>query len=414
MKNIKLSSVVLLIISIVFMFCGCGTQYLGGNRIEKWEKDLNYLQEALPNKHANLFFKMDKSEFYNDIKDLKNNLDTMNDEQITDEIYKIVAKVGDPHTKVYKSYENRFPMMFYYFGDDLYLIYTSDEYAQALNCKLKAVNGVEIDEIKKRLNPLVSQANEAKIKTTAPSFLMRPDLLKGVDIIDDEDSAIFTFENNERIDYNLDVKAVPNEPGIMNMDDIYDENNALYRQRSDLSYWYKYLDDYKILYFKYNNCTDSDKEAGDIKQVLSEMIDYIDEDKVDKVVIDIRNNSGGTDNLIAPLVDKISESKLNDPDKFFVIVGRETFSASIIDACNIRQNTNATFLGEPTGGAPRHYGGYKGFTLPNSKLAVSYSTMFIDVTDDESESFIPDKNIDVTIDDYKNNVDPVMEYIKTK
>lgn len=49
--------------TLAFLICGCGTQYLGGDRIEKWEKDLNYLQEALPNKHANLFFKMDKNEF---------------------------------------------------------------------------------------------------------------------------------------------------------------------------------------------------------------------------------------------------------------------------------------------------------------------------------------------------------------
>lgn len=414
MKKIKLLSFMISVLTIIFMFCGCGTQYIGGNRIERWEKDLNYLQEALPNKHENLFFKMDKSEFDNDIEELKSNLGNMNDEQIATGIYKIVAKVGDPHTTVYKDYENRFPVMFYYFGEDMYLIYTSDEYAEGLNCKLKAVNGIGADEIKKRLNPLVSQANEAKIKTTSPSFLMRPDILKGVGIVNDEDSAIFTFEDSEGSNFNLEVKAVLNEPGAMNMDDNYDESNPLYRQRSDLSYWYKYLDDDKILYFKYNSCTESDEEAGDIEQVLNEMIDYIDQDKVDKIVIDVRNNGGGTDNLIAPLVDRISESKLNNPDKFFVIVGRETFSAPIIDVCRIRENTNATFLGEPTGGTPRHYGQRKVFNLPNSKLHISYSSVFVDVSDDDSESFMPDKNIDVTIDDYKNKVDPVMEYIKTK
>ena len=53
------------------MFCGCGTQYLGGNRIERWEKDLNYLQEALPNKHVNAFFKIREDDFNNKIEEHK-------------------------------------------------------------------------------------------------------------------------------------------------------------------------------------------------------------------------------------------------------------------------------------------------------------------------------------------------------
>lgn len=400
--------------TLAFLICGCGTQYLGGDRIEKWEKDLNYLQEALPNKHANLFFKMDKNEFYNDIDNLKNNLSNMTDEEITIEIYRILAKVGDPHTKVYKEYEKRFPVIFSYFGDDIYLTHTSDDYSEAINCKLKAVNGIDVDEIKNRLNPLVSQANEAKIKYTSPSFLQRPDILKGVGIINDGESAVFTFENNKGNDFNLDIKAVDNESGIINMDDNYDENVPLYRQRSDLNYWYKYLEEDKILYFKYNHCTEYDEESGDINKVIDEMIDYIDKDKVNKIVIDIRDNGGGRDNRLHSLIDKIYESDLNDYNKFFVIVGKATFSASIVDACLIRKNTNATFLGEPTGGTPRHYGVTKGFSLPNSKLKISYSTTFVNVSDDYNESFMPDKKIEVTIDDYKNNIDPVMEFIKAK
>ena len=40
-------------------------------RNSKWIKDLNYLQEALPKKHANLFFKVSKDQFNNQINELK-------------------------------------------------------------------------------------------------------------------------------------------------------------------------------------------------------------------------------------------------------------------------------------------------------------------------------------------------------
>ena len=58
MKKLINSTICFLLICLIFLTTGCQTQYLGGDRNEKWKKDLNYLQEALPKKHANLFFKV--------------------------------------------------------------------------------------------------------------------------------------------------------------------------------------------------------------------------------------------------------------------------------------------------------------------------------------------------------------------
>ena len=90
----------------------------------------------------------------------------------------------------------------------------------------------------------------------------------------------------------------------MIMDNPEDESNPLYRQHSDLNYWYKFLEDSKILYFKYNKCLPSEK-SGDIEQVINEVCNYIGSGNVNKVVIDMRNNSGGSDGYLSPLIDKI-------------------------------------------------------------------------------------------------------------
>lgn len=47
-------------------------------------------------------------------------------------------------------------------------------------------------------------------------------------------------------------------------------------------------------------------------------------------------------------------------------------------------------------------------------MRIVYSTKFIDMSDDYSDSFVPNKTIELSIEDYKNKVDPIMEYIKTK
>lgn len=412
MKKIKILSFVLVVITTIFMFCGCGTQYIGINRTEKWEKDLNYLKEAYPNKHVNAFFKISEDEFNNKIETLKSNINNLSDEEVENGIYEIVASIGDAHSTAYRNYDYRFPLNFYFFGEDLYLINTSDEYKQALYCKLESVDGMDIREIEEKLRPLTVQANEANIKKSMLGFFCRPDILKGAGIIDDENSATFTFINNQGTAISIEVEAEDNTDGII-MDDPEDESNALYRQHYDLKYWYKYLEDSKILYFKYNECSKY-SESGDLKDVIDEVNNYIDNEEIDKIVIDMRDNPGGDEGCLSPLIDKISSSNLNDPDKFYVVVGMRTFSSAILESYYIRQNTNAVFLGEPTSGTPRHYATRKSFELPNSKMIISYSIGFADNIDDYNDSFIPDKTIKVSIGDYINKVDPVMEYIKAK
>ena len=40
--------------------------------------------------------------------------------------------------------------------------------------------------------------------------------------------------------------------------------------------------------------------------------------------------------------------------------------------------------------------------------------MYVNNGDDESDSFIPDKTIEISIDDYVNKKDPVLDYIIEK
>lgn len=137
MKRAIRINILLILICVLLNIIGCGTQYLGGSRDEKWQKDLSYLQKALPKKHVDLFFNMSEDDFNRQIDELKNNVSKLSDEEVVAGIYKIVASVSDAHTKAYRNYEKRYPLQFYYFDDDIYLINTTENYGKALNCKLK-------------------------------------------------------------------------------------------------------------------------------------------------------------------------------------------------------------------------------------------------------------------------------------
>ena len=412
MKRIIRINICFFLVFLILLTTGCETQYLSKDRNSKWKKDLDYLQEALPNKHANLFFKINEEQFNKDINALKNSVDNLNDDEIIDGIYKIVASVGDGHTKVQREFSKRYPVLLYYFKDGIYVVNVSDEYKEALYSKLIKINGQDMQSIKNKLEPLIPRENDETIKKVLPNYLYRPEILHGVRIIDDINSEVtFTFESRDGNIFDLNMKPLDSTESMNPIvDSEYDESYPLYMQNPNYNYWYKYLGEDKTLYLKYNECKENNK-SGKIDDFNEEVLDFISNNEVDKFVIDMRDNSGGGENRLNTIIEGIKDKDINNKDKFFVIIGRGTFSAAIVDIVKWRQETKATFIGQPTSGKPNHYGSVTNFTLPNSKLTIQYSTIYARTGDDESDSFTPDKIIEISIDDYVNKKDPVLDYI---
>ena len=415
MKNIIKINICFFLIFLMILTTGCETQYLSGDRNTKWKKDLDYLQEALPKKHPKLFFKVSEEQFNKEIDDLRNSVDNLNDDEIIDGMYKIVASVGDGHTKIKRDFLKQYPMEFYYFKDGVYVVNTIDEYKEALYSKLIKINGQDIKLIEDKISPLIAKENEQSVKKALPNYLTIPEILHGVKIVDNVDSEVsFTFENREGKTFDLNLNPIDfNENVGFIISGEYDESYPLYMQNPTYNYWYKYLENNKTLYLKYNQCVESNKD-GKISDFNNEILDFINNNSVDKFVIDMRDNGGGGQDQLDIIIQGIKNKEINNKNKFFVIVGRNTFSAAIGDVVKWRKETNATFIGQETSGKLNHYGSWDTFALPNSKLTVQYSTMYVNNGDDESDSFIPDKTIEISIDDYVNKKDPVLDYIIEK
>ena len=308
---------------------------------------------------------------------MKNSVDSLNDDEILAEIYRIVASVGDGHTKVISGFTEAYAINFYCFKDGIYAINTIDKYKEALYCKLIKINGQDIKSIEEKISPLIAQENQATIKKLLPGNITVPKILHGVKVIDDVDKEVdFTFEDKEGKTFDLNIEPVD----IRGYKDLnwevnneYDESYPLYMQKQDLNYWYQYLEKDKVLYLKYNMCLE-DEKTGNLDDFNNEVLNFIDNNEVDKFVIDIRDNSGGGEGKINDIIEGIKNSKLNNKKNFYVIVGRRTFSAAILDAVKWRKETNATFIGEKTSGKPNHYGLWGKFKLPNSNLTIQYSS----------------------------------------
>jgi len=136
------------------------------------------------------------------------------------------------------------------------------------------------------------------------------------------------------------------------------------------------------------------------------------EEKDARLVIDIRNNFGGSGGLNKTLVMSLIQSKeLNQYDRAFVLTGRRTFSAAQMLVNELEQYTRVSLVGEPTGSRPDHFGDPKKVQLEHSGLTLRVSRLHWSSYGafDDREASNPDFPAAWTSSDYFSGHDPALE-----
>jgi len=93
------------------------------------------------------------------------------------------------------------------------------------------------------------------------------------------------------------------------------------------------------------------------------------------------------------------------------VPGRRTFSSALLNALELKTSTRATFVGEPTGGRPNHYGEVRTLFLANTGITVGYSTKYFRYSRDDTDSMLPDVIIEPSIASFAAGSDPVVDWI---
>ena len=89
--------------------------------------------------------------------------------------------------------------------------------------------------------------------------------------------------------------------------------------------------------------------------------------------MDLRQNGGGDNRTYRPLLESLE--RLGSEKRLAVLTSRLTFSAAMQLIVELEQDTQAVFVGEPTGGSPNQYGDATKVELPNSGLNAFVATV---------------------------------------
>lgn len=397
------------------------------SELDKWREDLKYIRETLPAKHPDLFHRLDRDKFYSEVDKLDKALAGMTANRAALEFERIVGLARDGHTWTSPVFDEKlkfrlFPLALYEFTDGVFIRKAAPEYKDIVGAKVLKVGKMPIDEAYRTVAPYMSTDNEMGQKEYVPRYLAIPEVLYALGISEHPDRVTLGLEKDGKRfskeivlpkDVDNTVRAV--RARIKDWPDSRDgAENPLPLSLSHVEkmHFVEYVPEKKLLYVRMTSVL-NDKDQT-LEQFWDKVFAEADSKRPEKLVLDLRYNGGGNNQLVKPIITGIIKRDwIDKKGHFYVVIGRQTFSAAQNLTNMLEKWTNVVFVGEPTGSHVNMYGDAVSYNLPNSGMLLRISELFWQNMHarDERKWTAPQINAELSFADYVNNIDPAIEAV---
>ena len=266
--------------------------------------------------------------------------------------------------------------------------------------KIKKINGYDIDEIVKRLKEIISYEVESwAYGKISRWYLYSPKAMEMIDCGLNENKIVYQCEDGQEV-----IAFVSNEK------QNFQNSKPLYER--------KFYDN-NVLYIRYSSCSNMKdypfKEfVEDIKKECKEL--------PKACLVDVRNNTGGSDVVILPLSEWLKENNI----KSYMLMNETTVSSGIFALGSFKKKLNATLIGTEAGQPTICYGNMRIIELDGK--AFTYCTRYFELTSCHDKNapveyynktnleyfdyvgvVKPDIKIEVKLEDLNNGIDTQLE-----
>ncbi len=366
--------------------------------VTQWQQDLQVLAAELPRLHKNLFFQQPKAEFERQVRELDAAIPMMSDLEIRAALVRLLSSVGNAHTTINALQGTPyFPLAVQLFAEGIYVTAPAPERRDLLGARLLAINGMGMDEVRRRVAPYIAKENDVTELVNFPPMVRNAAVLKAAGVISALDRAEFTVERGG-VQSKLELESGPR---------LVMAGGPEPTKRRNLDYWFEYLPESETMYVQYNSCREMQQQS--FAQFTAAVMEAASKEKVQRYVVDLRFNGGGNSRVVEPLVKALQSRKI----KLFVLVGRNTFSSGYLAAMDLRTHAHGVLVGEAMGQRPNSYGDIRPLKLPNSGLTAFYCTKFFQLSKQDVPQQEPDVPVLYRAADYFGGKDPAMQYAVT-
>jgi len=404
----------------------------GGQRhpsVKEWREDLHFLAEQMRLKHKSLFHTMTEAQFTGEVEKLDADIPRLNDDQIVVRFAQLIALVQDGHSNLDvqpplgSGPNDHIPIRFDRYEDGIYVRAAAPEYAAAIGGKLLRVGSVDWKEAIARLDSVRSHDpgnNGEQLAWVAKVYLNWPRVLHGLGLSNSPEQADYVIEKDgQQHTYtmkpsyalgNWAINAIPS--GWVDARPS-SAPTPLSRLHEDRAYWFTSLPQQHALYLQFNLVSTL---GGETLEDFSQRLGLaLSDSAVDRLVIDVRNNTGGDNTLLRPLLVALFRSRQNHRGGMYVITGPTTFSACQNFVNRLENYADVIFVGSPTAENVNFYGDPVGITLPHSQLQAGVSHLWWQDKDprDTRLATFPEMAAATTFADYLAGRDPVLDLALT-
>jgi tetratricopeptide (TPR) repeat protein len=398
----------------------------GMTRDQGWRADLRLLAREIKRRAYAPFALVPEVEFDRSVARLDHDIPGLTDAQILVGMMKLVRHLDDGHAgvrppaKENKNLSRLLPLDLFLFPEGLFVIAAGPGHDHLLGAEIEKIGRHTVADAIAALDPVIVRDNEQQVTFMAPWFLRYTAVLQGLGIIDDLTRASLTIRGTDGTSQELTLDAGPGDhlwdrypPGWTALaDTVPGQPRPLHLRHRDLPYWFEYLPAHHLVYFQYNAVRDHPAEP--FAAFCDRLFGFIEDRRPGRLVIDLRWNGGGNTFLAQPLLHHlIACPATRRRGALFVIVGRQTFSAAQNTATAIDRETDAIFVGEPTGSRPNFIGETSYFELPYSKVRANAADLFWQTSwpEDHRTWIAPDIYVPPTFAAFSRNEDPALDAI---
>jgi len=383
---------------------------------EKRREDLDFLyHEVLEAHHPNIFAATPESEFLAVKAEIEGRLETESDTEFLLDLQRLTALVRDSHTTTSigsaASDFRAYPFALIRRGTSWYLSAISRSDEGMLCQEVAALAGKSVEEVVTAYGTLFSADNPVYLRRQFQQTCNIADIYEFLGLVEAGAPLAVTLKNG---------KTLSLEP--MNMEDmnqldtvrIADQVKGQPETAAEDAYYLAKPLDNSIYYIQYNACRES--EDLPMEDFAAQVRSDLDTGNYSRVLLDLRNNGGGSDGVIWPLFEVLRKA-MDSGVELVGLIGERTFSSALINAVEV-QEMGGVLAGESAGGSVCHFGAVQVFSLPNSGVRGQLSSKYIDVNTllDAGagrgvEALEPDVEIFQTLEDTLSGRDTAVEWL---
>jgi len=394
------------------------------SRDEAWRYTLWLLDREVRRIHYAPYTKRTAAQTDAEIKSMIDDVPRLDDDEIGVRIDKYMAGFGDGHTNARTAAlsRTRIPLTLYWYEEGVCVQSAATEHKELVGQKLVAVEGKLVEQVVEMLKPCIARDNDMWIKLFAPLWMSLPHYMHGLGLTRDSEKTTMTFQDEagKKTTVTLSGRELPRTrigspiAGFVDVRSMAGTAAPLSATHAGELHWFEYLPEEKLLYCQLNAVQNGNKEtlAAFAKRLYAEF----DAKGAEALVFDVRNNGGGNNTLLKPLIlGAVQRPALNQRGHLYMVTGRLTFSACQNFLSRMENLLPITVAGEPSGSKPNFVGESVPIVLPYGGVSATVSDLYWEdgLSWDTRQWITPHIVAPPRLSDAKANRDGAMEAVLT-